>query len=220
MERYSFSLEMATRSGLFIEAPGLSDNVFIINSWIGRLQAGDRAAAEDLWQRYYRKMIRIACRRLSGSARTMADEEDVVVSAFKSFFRGLEENRTPKLQSEDEIWRLLVTLTARKAIKQIRYESRDKRQGEAGAFQHDTIPVEELIGSEPSPEFVLAVTDEYRQLNERLLDDEMRLIALRKMEGYSSAEIAQELNTNLRTVQRRLAVVRSLLVDALDEEQG
>lgn len=189
-----------------------------MESWIGRLNAGDDDAAEDLWQRYYQQLVKIAYRRLSGSSKTMADEEDVVVSAFKSFFRAIEENRTPKLQSEDEIWRLLVTLTARKAIKQIRYESRNKRQGEAGKFHHDAMPVEELIGNEPSPEFVLAIADEYRQLNGRLLDDEMRLIALRKMEGYSNAEIAQELNTNLRTVQRRLAVIRSLLVDALDEE--
>jgi len=198
----------------------LNDNAITMDSWIGRLQAGDNVAAEDLWQRYYKKMVKIAYRRLSGSARTMADEEDVVVSAFKSFFRALDEDRAPKLQSEDEIWQLLVTLTARKAIKQIRYESRDKRQGEAGKSQHDAVPVEELIGSEPTPEFVLAITDEYRQLNERLLDDEMRLIALRKMEGYSNAEIAQELNTNLRTIQRRLAVIRALLVDALDEEQN
>lgn len=190
-----------------------------MDSWIDKLQTGDNAAAEDLWQRYYQRLVKIAYQRLSGSSKTMADEEDVVVSAFKSFFRAMEENRTPKLQSEDDIWRLLVTLTARKAIKQVRYESRDKRQGEAGKSQHDAVPVEELIGTEPSPEFVLAITDEYRQLNERLLDDEMRLIALRKMEGYSNAEIAQELNTNLRTVQRRLAVIRALLVDALDEEQ-
>jgi RNA polymerase sigma factor (sigma-70 family) len=190
-----------------------------MDSWIDKLQTGDNAAAEDLWQRYYQRLVKIAYQRLSGSSKTMADEEDVVVSAFKSFFRAMEENRTPKLQSEDEIWRLLVTLTARKAIKQVRYESRDKRQGEAGKSQHDSVPVEELIGTEPSPEFVLAITDEYRQLNERLLDDEMRLIAFRKMEGYSNAEIAQELNTNLRTVQRRLAVIRSFLVDALDKEQ-
>jgi RNA polymerase sigma factor (sigma-70 family) len=197
----------------------LNDDAIVMDSWIGRLQNGDNAAAEDLWQRYYQKMVRIAYKRLSGSTRTMADEEDVVVSAFKSFFRAMEENRTPKLQSEDEIWRLLVTLTARKAIKLIRYESRDKRQGEAGKLQHNAVPIDELIGSEPSPEFVLAVADEYRQLNKRLLDDEMRLIALHKMEGYSNAEIAQQLNTNLRTVQRRLAVIRSLLVDALDEEE-
>jgi RNA polymerase sigma factor (sigma-70 family) len=189
-----------------------------MHSWIGRLHAGDNAAAEDLWQRYYQQLVRIAYTRLSGSARTMADEEDVVVSAFKSFFRAMEESRAPKLQSEDEIWRLLVTLTARKAIKQIRYESRSKRQGEAGKYSNDPLLIEELIGEEPSPEFVLAIVDEYRQLNERLLDDEMRLIALRKMEGYSSAEIAQELNTNLRTVQRRLAVVRSLLIDSIDED--
>lgn len=189
-----------------------------MDSWIGRLQDGDNAAAEDLWQRYYHKMIKIAYQRLSGSAKTMADEEDVVVSAFKSFFRAMGENRAPKLQSEDEIWSLLVTLTARKAIKQIRYESRKKRQGERGKFDNAPMPIEELIGSEPTPEFVLAIADEYRQLNENLLDDEMRLIALRKMEGYSSVEIAQELNVNLRTVQRRLVLIRSLLVDALDGE--
>ena len=195
----------------------VTETVISTDTWIGRLKAGDSGAAERLWRHYHRQLVKVACQRLNGSAKIVADEEDVVVSAFNSFFRALRENRTPRLQSDDEIWRLLVTLTARKAIKQIRYESRYKRQGNRQQYDGEVPTVDDILSTEPSAEFVVAVAEEYRKLNDHLVDDEMRLIALRKMEGYSSAEIAQELNTNLRTVQRRIAVIRSLLLDALDE---
>lgn len=185
-------------------------------SWIGRLQAGDHNGATQLWQRYYKRLVHLAYQRLSGSEQRLANEEDVVVSAFKSFFRALEENRTPDLLSEDEIWRLLVTLTARKAIKVIRHESSDKRNH--ALLDTDEHAIENIIGNEPTPEFAVAVIDEFRMLSDQLVDDEMRTVAARKMEGYSNAEIAQELDCSVRTIKRRLAIIRSLLMDAVNAE--
>ncbi|WP_179957537.1 ECF-type sigma factor [Exilibacterium tricleocarpae] len=179
-------------------------------SWIDGLRAGEKEASEYVWKQYYQKLLTIAGQRLTNSSKVMSDEEDVVVSAFKSFFRAVHENRASELNSEDDIWRLLITLTARKAIKQLRYESRAKRDSKK-QHSNDADIIDNLVCPEPSAEFLMMMADEYRELNARLLDDDMRLIVLRKLEGYSNTEVAQLLNINLRTVQRRLIVVRSLV---------
>jgi hypothetical protein len=50
--------------------------------WLDRLRNGDPAAAQPLRERYF---VRLARGRLSGLRRGADDEEDVALSAFKSF---------------------------------------------------------------------------------------------------------------------------------------
>ena len=49
-----------------------------------------------------------------------------------------------------------------------------------------------------------------------LLDDDQRAIADAKLEGLTNPEIAERINRSLRTVERKLRVIRSLW----SEEQG
>ena len=86
-----------------------------VTLWIGQLQAGDPAATRPLWDRYFHRLVGLARKRLRGSPRRAADEEDVALSAFASFCRGVEHGRFPRLEDQDDLWRLLVTITARKA---------------------------------------------------------------------------------------------------------
>ncbi len=86
-----------------------------VSQWIGQLQAGDRAAAQKLWERYFQRLVGLARKKLQGLPRRAADEEDVALSAFASFCRGAEEGRFPRLQERDNLWRPLVTITVRKA---------------------------------------------------------------------------------------------------------
>jgi DNA-directed RNA polymerase specialized sigma24 family protein len=44
----------------------------------------------------------------------------------------------------------------------------------------------------------------------RLGDDTLRQVALLKLEGYENAEIAARLNCALRTVERKLNLIRAL----------
>src|SRR5438046_2360315 len=60
-----------------------------ITRWIGQLQAGDPAAAQPLWERYFRHLVELARRKLLGARPQLADEEDIALSAFDSFCRGL-----------------------------------------------------------------------------------------------------------------------------------
>src|SRR5262249_3257139 len=53
-----------------------------VTVWIEQLRAGDSAAAERLWEGYYRRLVRLARHKLLGRPRAAADEEDVALSAF------------------------------------------------------------------------------------------------------------------------------------------
>ena len=69
----------------------------------------------------------------------------------------------------------------------------------------------ELIEApEPTPAFAAQVAEEYGRLLERLDSPELRTVAMRKVEGYGNEEIAAELGCGLRTVERRLRLIRSI----------
>jgi DNA-directed RNA polymerase specialized sigma24 family protein len=139
-----------------------------VTQWLVRLQAGDQAAAQPLWERYFHRLIARARARLREAPRRAADEEDVALSAFESFCRGVEGGRFPQLADRDDLWRLLVTLTARKSCHLIRDQGRQKRGGPAGDLAWDELDLEEVVGSEPSPEFAAQVAEETRRLLARL----------------------------------------------------
>jgi len=54
-----------------------------VTAWIGQLRAGDRAAAQPLWQGYFQRLVALARQKLRHAPRGMADEEDVALSAFE-----------------------------------------------------------------------------------------------------------------------------------------
>ena len=85
-----------------------------VTGWIDRLKGGDPAAAQRLWQSYFRRLVGLARHKLQGAPRRAADEEDVALSAFDSFCRGAEQGRFPQLHDRDNLWRLLVCITDRK----------------------------------------------------------------------------------------------------------
>jgi DNA-directed RNA polymerase specialized sigma24 family protein len=186
-----------------------------VTVWIAQLQAGDGAAAQCLWERYYRRLVGLARHKLLDRPRALADEEDIALSAFDSFCRGVGHGRFPRLADRDDLWQLLVLLAARKAAHVIRDEARQKRGG--GALVHLSALADEdtrlagLIGPEPTPEFAAQVAEECRRLLDRLGQDELRAVALAKMEGYTNEEIARQQGCVVRTVERRLRTIRSLL---------
>src|SRR5262249_42997878 len=100
-----------------------------VSHWIAALKGGDAAAARPLWERYHRRLGALARRRPPAAGRRAADEEDVVQEAFQSFFRAVARGRFPQLEDRDGLWRLLVVITANKALRQIQHERRQKRGG-------------------------------------------------------------------------------------------
>jgi DNA-directed RNA polymerase specialized sigma24 family protein len=186
-----------------------------ISLWLDRLRAGDRQAAAGLWQRYFARLVELARGRLQGAPRRAADEEDVALSAFDSLCRGVEGGRFPELADRDSLWRLLVVLTVRKAAHLKRDARRRKRGGKPAAAGEEA-DLEQLLDAGPTPEFAAQMAEESQRLLERLGDDELRAVALWKMEGYSNEEIARRLDCGLRSVGRKLRVIRSIWAQETD----
>jgi DNA-directed RNA polymerase specialized sigma24 family protein len=191
-----------------------------VSHWIEQLKAGDSAAAERLWGRYFQQLVTLARTRLHGTPRGAADEEDVALAAFDSFCRGAEHGRFPELVDRDSLWRLLVTITLRKAQNVRRSERRLKRGdgqvlGEAEWLDvADSTAAEagldQLVGREPSPEIAAQVAEECRRLLARLDEAALQAVALMKMEGYTNAEIAARSGCGVRTVERKLRLIRQI----------
>lgn len=190
-----------------------------VTRWIEELKAGDSAAAEHLWERYFRRLVRLARKRLQDMPRRAADEEDVALSAFDSFCRAAEHGRFCNLFDRDNLWRLLVTITLRKADDLRRDEHRQKRGGGEVRGESELIDeadsvakagLEQVIGREPSPAFAAQVAEECCRLLGRLEDAGLQSLALLKMEGYTNDEVAARLGCGLRTVERKLRLIRQI----------
>ena len=188
-----------------------------VTHWLGALKGGDAAAAQRLWERYFDKLVRLARAKLGAMPRGAADEEDVALSAFHSFCRGAARGRFPRLDDRYNLWRLLVTITARKALDQVRRQARQKRGGgrvlvgsaqAGGEDDTDGAGLDQVVGQEPTPQFAAMVADECRRLLAALDDETLRQVALLRMEGYSDEEIAARVDCSLRTVSRKLALIR------------
>jgi DNA-directed RNA polymerase specialized sigma24 family protein len=185
-----------------------------VTHWIYQLKDGDPAAAQKLWETYFRRLVGLARKKLLGCRRRAADEEDVALDAFASFCRGAEEGRFPQLADRHGLWRLLVVLTARKAHDLVKHERRLKRGGGKVGGESALGPpgaeggIEQVVGNEPSPDFAAQVAEEYQRLLAMLDDDELRSIAVWSMEGCTQPEIATRLGRSLATIERRLALIR------------
>lgn len=194
-----------------------------ITQWIDQLRDGDSAAAQNLWETYFVQMVDLARRRLAGAPRQVSDEEDVALSAFKSFCIGAREGKFTQLTDRTNLWPLLIAITANKAVDVIRYNNRSKRGGgspvaeegriQEGRVRAERVSLDEVFSTEPSPEFAIQLADEFEQLLSRLeaaLDLDLPKIAVWKMDGDSNVEIAERLGCTRRTVERKLKLIASL----------
>lgn len=189
-----------------------------VTEWGQRLQAGDRAAAQKLWEAFYTRLVGLARHKLRGTPRRATDEEDVVLSAFDSFCRGAEQGRYPQFGDRDNLWQLLVTITVRKALDLAQHERRKKRdfrrvqqEPDRGVGDSSAEPaLAAVVGREPDPRFATEFADECRRLLDELPDAELRSIALLKMDGFTNDEVAARVGCASATVTRRLGVIRKL----------
>jgi RNA polymerase sigma factor (sigma-70 family) len=188
-----------------------------VSQWIAHLKAGDHQAAQRLWERYAAHLVQLARRRLKNSPKRIADEDDVVASVFHSLYRGATAGRLQDVNNRDELWWLLLAITKQKVIDHTRRELATKRGG--GRIRHETdlngyghgcarFELDQLIGDEPTPEFLMMLQEQQSRLLSILRDDRLRRIALYRIEGLTVAEIAEALGLCERSVQRKLEIIR------------
>jgi RNA polymerase sigma-70 factor (ECF subfamily) len=190
----------------------------LVASW----RAGDQQAAAELFRRYADRLIALARTRLSAKLALRVDPEDVVQSAYRSFFADTRDDRYD-LQRGGDLWQLLVTITLHKLQHQVRRHLTDKRamQREQNFGSEDSlvgIPMKALA-NEPTPLDALALADLLEQVMHVLEPRERRMLELR-LQGYNLEEIAAETQRSRRSVRRVLEEVKQQLERWSSEPSG
>jgi DNA-directed RNA polymerase specialized sigma24 family protein len=193
-----------------------------VSRWLDGLREGNDADVKRLWDRYFQRLVNLASTRLPSHARRVTDEEDVALSAFHSFCDRVGRGQFPQLADRDDLWRILVTITFRKVAESMRHQTRLKRGGGAVLGQSVKMGDSEIdegmarvLSHEPTPEAAAQFAEDYERLLEKLEDPTLRSIAVRKLEGHSRDEIAEALGTSIRTVDRKLTLIRLMWQEEL-----
>ncbi len=181
----------------------MSDGSDSIAVWIDRLRQNDPQAARVLWDRFYPRMVAVARRRLGSRPRRVSDEEDAAAGAFADFDRAVKAGRFPDLRDARGLWALLLTFTARKVQEQLRHDRRARRG--AGQVRGDSA-VSEDVPAPLAEEFLFQ--DTLEGLLGELANEDVRAVALDKLEGWTNDEIAARQGCSRATVERRLRLVR------------
>ena len=185
-----------------------------ITVWLNKVECHPDAAMEKIWQAYYERLVSFARLKLKDHPRRSVDEEDVAAQAFNSLYNGIKANRFPKLNDRHDLWKLLLTIAARKASYAIRNNMAKKRgggnvRGESIFLAKESAGLQD-IAIAPTQEFANQFTyDLFEQLN--ILDDEtLKQVAMLKLEGHSNREIAEKLDVVTRTIDRKLERIRAI----------
>jgi DNA-directed RNA polymerase specialized sigma24 family protein len=189
----------------------MADDADDVTCWIGDLRRQSPDAQALVFDRYFGPAVRLANRRLSGARRREQDEEDIAISAMRSFFSGVAADRFDRLASRDDLWALIAVITSRKAIRQVRRLLSRKRGG--GQERGESVFAVDGAGLAGAPdrghdEAEADARDLGRQLIEHLPEPMLRSVALMRLEGLSIEEIAAALDVVPRTVERKLARIR------------
>jgi len=180
---------------------------------VARWRAGDQAAAAELFQRYASRLIALARSRLSARLAQRVDPEDVVQSAYRSFFGDAKDGRCDVRRGGD-LWQLLVTITLHKLHDQVKRHRRAKRAVDREmtvGSDESWLNVEAHLATQlPSPMEAVALADEVEQIMRDLKPLYRRILELR-LQGYNIDEIAAATQSGERTVRRVLDQVKQQL---------
>jgi len=180
---------------------------------LARLERDDPQAAAELFRRYTERLIALAQSRLSAPLAQRIDPEDVVQSAYRSFFAAARAGRFD-LQHGGDLWQLLVVITLHKLRRQVRRNSAGKRavarEVSFDAARLDPELACALLTQEPSPIEAVALTEELERLLRDLDPVQQRMLELR-LQGYHLDEIAAQTERSERTVRRVLEKLKQQL---------
>ncbi len=185
-----------------------------VTQWIAELRVGQESIAQqELWGRYFNRLVALARQKLGNSPRAVEDEEDVAVSALGSFFVRVRDGQFPDLTDRNGLWPLLAKITACKAINQQKRLFAAKRGGlnqptVASGNPDDSHAAIDFVDEQITPASLVELSEQCDAMLAELPEPVMRQIAEKKLAGYSTQEIAAELDVSPRTVERKTGLIR------------
>lgn len=188
----------------------MSDSQRLLNLY----QEGESAAAQQLFDRYVRRLLALTRKKLSPRLQRRIDAEDVVQSAYRSFFARAGQGDVV-LQRAGDLWRLLAAITLNKLYRQTEKHSaakRDFRREESASAEWPLGP-----SPEEDPQQAAAVVELVQQVMQQAGTKKARALEMR-LQGHSVEEIAAAAECSQRTARRWLEEFRRELEKRFHED--
>lgn len=185
-------------------------------SSIEKLPLGDLSdeRVQMLWDKFYIPLKQSISARVKKIRRPVANDSEIALSAFNSLIQGAREGRFPDLNEESGLWKLLRVIALRKANDAQKRLWAEKRGGMVGPIgQHhaelgEPAAINTVPATAPGPDANLRAEELIATLLESLPNEKHRNVILLKLSGADNIEIAENLNTTTRSVQRTLQTAR------------
>ena len=174
-----------------------------------RLRSGEDEAAREVFARFAGRLMGLARRHLDARLAVKVDPEDVVQSAYKSFFVRQREGGL-EVGTWDNLWGVLTMITLRKCADRANYHLAGRRDATREHAPTASGVWPEAIDREPSPEEAAELEEAVTGLL-GALDPADRPVLELSLQGYTTQEIAERLDRPERTVRRLRERVRGLL---------
>ena len=195
--------------------------------WMEDLQDGHATAAQEIFDQYYHRLVGLARNKLDDRVRRVESEEDVANSVIKSLCHRAGEGDFAGLQNRDELWCLLVTMTARKAASRGRKHLAQKRgrgevRGEsvvmgAGGESMADVGFDRFLHASPTPDDLMVMQETFDDLVKQVDDPTLKKVIQLKFEGYTNREIGDQLQLTERSIERKLQRIRKAWESSLAE---
>jgi RNA polymerase sigma-70 factor (ECF subfamily) len=172
-------------------------------------------ASRALFELYTQRLIALARNHLHIQLQRKVDPEDVVQSAYKSFFLRYGDDVLGG-QKLDDLWSLLSLITLRKCADRVRHYTTERRNlsREAGSESADDAESwREAIDREPTPEQAAVLAETVERMLADLSPPERPIVEL-SLQGYSTREVSERLGRAERSVRRVRERVRERLENA------
>jgi RNA polymerase sigma factor (sigma-70 family) len=190
--------------------PSMSDAGDEYAALLCRARRGDTSALTQLASQYESK-VRLVARVLLGPAlRPYLDSMDLVQSVHRSLLVGLRVDKFD-ISSPEKLLGLALTMVRRKVARQWRHLQRQRRLA-GGSMDSSNLPdlLTSLCSRETAASDTVQFNDSVAHLCNNLDPSERRVIEMR-LQGFSTAEIAGELDLQAVTLRVRLTRLRKRL---------
>ncbi len=193
-----------------------------VTECLDRAKQGESYAQYQLWERYLHRLLTLARDRLRGRCDQMTEPDDVAQIVFNDFLRGIERGRFQQMDSRDDLWQVLVMLTRRKSVNARRRGSAKKRNPNLACASGNGVGadagvehwLDSLISKDPTPLEAVLLTEEVECRISVLENEKLQHIAIAKMRGFNNQDIAIQLGCSLRSVERKLSIIRRKWAEA------
>ncbi len=170
---------------------------------------GDSSATQFLWERFFLRLVRLARAHNASLPGGVVEEEDIALSTLNSVCLGLQAGRFPRLENRHSLWRLMVAMVRRKSADKVAYATRGKRD------TNRTLPLSNATGaaelaSPAGPADDVDFQDHLEHLLEQLCHDDLKRVAILKLQGDKNEEIATQIGRSVATVERKLRTIRTI----------